>query len=130
MGSGGREVGAASGTAGLRGPSTRTCPPSSLPMTDDLSADDRPLDDDFSDDDLLADDFATDENQAPASDPDAVPDMGENFGLDAEPGTKGVKAFGAGLSGDVGGNSAGGSNDPDTYRDAPSSGAKTGGGGL
>lgn len=91
-------------------------------MTDDFSADDRPLDTD--------DDSAIDGSHTPSTDPDAVPDMGENFGLDAEPGTKGVKAFGAGLSGDVGGNSARGSNDPDTYRDAPASGASTGGGGL
>lgn len=109
-------------------------------MTDDFPADDRLRDDDLSndlsadhlsDDDILATDhLATDRTRPSSTDPDAVPDMGENFGLDAEPGTKGVKAFGAGLSGDVGGNSAGGGNDPDTYRDAPRTGAKTGGGGL
>lgn len=61
--------------------------------------------------------------------PDDLPDAGENFGLDAAPGTKGVKATGIGLDAD--GNATGvPGNDPDTYRDAPRSGAKTGGGGL
>ena len=73
----------------------------------------------------------TDDQDGTISDsPDPIDHMAENFGLDAEPGTKGVKASGAGLSGDVSGNSLAGSNDPDTYRDAPARGAKTGGGGL
>ncbi len=72
----------------------------------------------------------TDDQDGSISDsPDPLDHMAENFGLDAAPGTKGVKASGAGLSGDVSGNSVSG-DDPDTYRDAPSSGAKTGGGGL
>ncbi len=60
---------------------------------------------------------------------DPLDHMAENFGLDAEPGTKGVKASGAGLDGSVHGNALSG-NDPDTYRDAPATGAKTGGGGI
>ena len=62
---------------------------------------------------------------------DDIPDMAEDFGLDAEPGTKGKKAFGAGLSGEVGGNTIRSSNDPDTYGGAGNpDGATTGGGGL
>ena len=73
----------------------------------------------------------TDDQDGTISDsPDPLDHMAENFGLDAEPGTKGVKASGAGLSGSVTGNTLAGDNDPDTYRDAPSSGARTGGGGL
>ncbi len=92
-------------------------------MNAPLRRDDDALDTDRDLTPLDADDLAP-------TDPNAVPDMTENFGLDAEPGTKGVKAFGAGLSGDIGGNTARSSSDPDTYRDAPSSGAKTGGGGV
>ncbi len=73
----------------------------------------------------------TDDQDGTISDsPDPLDHMVENFGLDAEPGTKGVKAGGAGLSGDVQGNTAGAATDPDTYRDAPARGAKTGGGGV
>lgn len=96
-------------------------------MNDDLN-DDLPGD---LDDDLEMDIERLDmDDDTTAGADDDIPDMAENFGLDAEPGTKGVKAFGAGLSGDVHGNTTRGSNDPDTYRDAPASGAKTGGGGL
>lgn len=77
------------------------------------------------------DDDRTDDQDGTISDsPDPIDHMAENFGLDAAPGTKGVKASGAGLSGDVHGNSISGDTDPDTYRDAPGRGAKTGGGGL
>ena len=95
-------------------------------MNDDLN-DDLPGD---LDDDLEMDIERLDmDDDTTAGADDDIPDMAENFGLDAEPGTKGVKAFGAGLSGHVSGNTVGG-NDPDTYRDAPAAGAKTGGGGL
>ena len=87
------------------------------------------MDDDLTDDGLLADDTFDDQDGTISDSDDPLDHMAENFGLDAEPGTKGVKASGAGLSGGVSGNATGG-NDPDTYRDAPSSGAKTGGGGL
>lgn len=74
--------------------------------------------------------MSTDPNLSSDDAPDAQPDMAEDFGLDAEPGTKGKHAFGAGLSGDIQGNTVGSANDPDTYRDAPRTGAKTGGGGV
>ena len=73
--------------------------------------------------------MSTDPNLESDHTPDSEPDMAEDFGLDAEPGSKGKHAFGAGLSGDIQGNTVG-ANDPDTYHDAPSSGAKTGGGGV
>ncbi len=79
----------------------------------------------------MDDDRTNDDQDGHISDsPDPIDHMAENFGLDAAPGTKGVKASGAGLSGDVHGNTAGVANDPDTYHDSPSSGAKTGGGGV
>ena len=74
--------------------------------------------------------MSTDPNLESDHTPDSEPDMAEDFGLDAAPGTKGKHAFGAGLSGDVQGNTVGEANDPDTYHDAPRSGASTGGGGL
>ena len=105
-------------------------------MNDDLT-DGRPahaldggaLDGDAPDGDAPDGDVADDQSGHISDSPDPLDHMAENFGLDAEPGTKGVKASGAGLSGGVSGNTTG-SNDPDTYRDAPRSGAKTGGGGL
>ena len=87
------------------------------------------MDDDLTDDGRLTDDTPDDQDGTISDSDDPLDHMAENFGLDAEPGTKGVKASGAGLSGGVSGNTTG-ANDPDTYRDAPSSGAKTGGGGL
>lgn len=73
--------------------------------------------------DDLNDDLGTD---------DDVPDMAEDFGLDAEPGSKGKKASGAGLSGSVGGNTIRSANNPDTYGGTgkPGGGADTGGAGL
>ncbi len=78
----------------------------------------------------MDDDHTNDDQDGTISDsPDPIDHMAENFGLDAAPGTKGVKASGAGLDGSVHGNALSG-NDPDTYRDAPATGAKTGGGGI
>ena len=91
------------------------------------------MDDDLTDGHLsnASDDDAVDDQSGHISDSDDPLDhMAENFGLDAEPGTKGVKASGAGLSGDVGGNTIRSSNDPDTYGGAGNEGATTGGGGL
>ena len=77
------------------------------------------------------DDDRTDDQDGTISDsPDPLDHMAENFGLDAEPGTKGVKASGAGLSGDVAGHTLRSSNDPDTYGGAGNAGATTGGAGL
>ena len=73
--------------------------------------------------------MSTHDHKKPANLPTDVPDAGEDFGLDAEPGTKGKKATGIGL--DATGNATGvPGNDPDTYRDAPHTGAATGGGGI
>ncbi|HEX9953224.1 MAG TPA: hypothetical protein VGB53_15745 [Rubricoccaceae bacterium] len=88
------------------------------------------MDDDLTDDGLLADDPFDDQDGTISDSDDPLDHMAENFGLDAEPGTKGVKASGAGLSGDIGGHTARSSSDPDTYRDAPDSGARTGGAGV
>jgi hypothetical protein len=85
-------------------------------LDDDLELDIERLDTD--DDALVADDDA--------------PDMATDFGLDAEPGTEGKHAVGAGLSGDIGGNTARSANNPDTYNGPGThdGGAQTGGGGV
>lgn len=88
-----------------------------------------PDDDDRPRADALHEASHDDQDGTISDSPDPIDHMAENFGLDAEPGTKGVKASGAGLDGSVSGNTVPG-NDPDTYRDAPRTGAKTGGGGI